>query len=266
MKVHHLNCASLCPVGSALHGIHRAVCHCLLVESDEGLILVDTGLGRADHQDPARLGPLFRFLLKTGHPHEAAIEQVRALGFDPNDVRHLVLTHLDLDHAGGLADFPKARVHVLELEQQAALARRTHMEKARYLPSHWAHGPKWETYQSPAGEPWFGFDCVRGLRGLPPEILMVPLDGHTIGHAAVAVKTADRWIVHAGDAYFHRSEVDPAYSKLPPAMGIFRWAVQTDGTRRIHNQERLRALNAAHGSELQLFCAHDPVEYDRAVG
>jgi glyoxylase-like metal-dependent hydrolase (beta-lactamase superfamily II) len=34
-----------------------------------------------------------------------AFEQVRALGFAPNDVRHVLLTHLDRDHAGGLSDF-----------------------------------------------------------------------------------------------------------------------------------------------------------------
>ena len=35
-----------------------------------------------------------------------------------------------------------------------------------------------------------GFDGVRQLEGLPPEILMVPMPGHTWGHAGVAVAAA----------------------------------------------------------------------------
>ena len=42
------------------------------------------------------------------------------LGFSPDDVRHIVLTHLDFDHAGGIEDFPNARVHVLAREREAA--------------------------------------------------------------------------------------------------------------------------------------------------
>jgi glyoxylase-like metal-dependent hydrolase (beta-lactamase superfamily II) len=44
------------------------------------------------------------------------LEQVKQLGFSPRDVRHIVLTHLDSDHAGGLENFPEAHVHVLEAE------------------------------------------------------------------------------------------------------------------------------------------------------
>ena len=36
-------------------------------------------------------------------------------------VRHILLTHLDFDHAGGLEDFPRARVHVMQAEMEAAI-------------------------------------------------------------------------------------------------------------------------------------------------
>jgi glyoxylase-like metal-dependent hydrolase (beta-lactamase superfamily II) len=51
-----------------------------------------------------------------------------------------------------------------------------------------------------------GFEAVRDLDGLPPEILLVPLAGHTWGHSAVAIDTGDGWLLHAGDAYFFRGE------------------------------------------------------------
>src|SRR5579859_6948743 len=59
--------------------------------------------------------------------------------------------------------------------------------------------------RSTLGEPWKGVPAVRQLEGLPPEILALPLSGHSRGHAAIAVDTRHKWLVHAGDAYFHRS-------------------------------------------------------------
>jgi len=100
--VHHLDCAPMNPVGGA-----PLVAHCLLVETGSSLVLVDTGLGTADVADPRRLGTFFRRAMR---PELAmahtAYHQIRALGYDPRDVQDIVLTHLDLDHAGGLADFP----------------------------------------------------------------------------------------------------------------------------------------------------------------
>jgi glyoxylase-like metal-dependent hydrolase (beta-lactamase superfamily II) len=75
-------------------------------------------------------------------PSDTAIGQVRRLGFNPRDVRHIVPTQLDLDHAGGLPDFPWADVHVFRPEYEAALHPRTLTERKRYRSVHWAHGPR----------------------------------------------------------------------------------------------------------------------------
>lgn len=53
---------------------------------------------------------------------ETAIRQVERLGYTADDVRHIILTHLDIDHSGGLSDFPAAQVHVLQAEIDAAFA------------------------------------------------------------------------------------------------------------------------------------------------
>jgi glyoxylase-like metal-dependent hydrolase (beta-lactamase superfamily II) len=71
-----------------------------------------------------------------------------------------------------------------------------------YRPKQWDEVQHWK-YYAPGGEPWFGFEAVRDLEGLPPEILLIPLAGHTRGHAGIAIKTADGWLLHAGDAYFY---------------------------------------------------------------
>ena len=112
-------------------------------------------------------------------------------------MRHVVQTHLDLDHVGGLSDFPWASVHVHDVELRAAFARRGVRGRGRYRPLMWAHQPKWETYRHVGWSPGSGFEAVRYRRGLPPEILFLPLFGHTHGHCGVAVQTTDGWLLDA---------------------------------------------------------------------
>ena len=147
-------------------------------DSTSGLVLVDTGLGTADYAAiSSRLGRAFAYgyARPSINPALAAIRQVAALGFDPRDVRHIVQTHLDLDHVGGLSDFPWAAVHVHEAELAAATARKGARARGRYRPPMWAHGPKWQTY-SEQGEPWCGFGAVRVLaEPARAEIIAIPL-------------------------------------------------------------------------------------------
>ena len=271
MRVHHLNCGTCHPVGGRLvHGEagprHQAriICHVLLLETDQGLVLVDSGIGLADVAAArARLGGQFVSIVRpTLDPEETALRQIERLSFSPRDVRHIVLTHLDLDHAGGLADFPEARVHVLAREHDAAMAP-TFRERSRYRAVQWEHGPRWSRYE-PEGEPFFGFECVRQLEGLPPEILMIPLLGHTRGHSAVAVQTSAGWLLHAGDAYFHHGEMDPE-PHCPVGLRILQSLVQVNGSLRLYNQERLRELVRSHGDEVRVVSAHDPGEWERAA-
>jgi glyoxylase-like metal-dependent hydrolase (beta-lactamase superfamily II) len=68
----------------------------------------------------------------------------------------------------------------------------------------------------------------------------VPLAGHTRGHAGVAVRTGDRWLPHAGDAYFSHTQLDPAAPHSP------------------RNEDE-----DEDEDEVTVFSAHDPVEYHR---
>src|SRR6185369_10373367 len=88
----------------------RMVCHCLLIETNDGLALVDTGIGLDDIANPPRLGPKWvRQTTPRLDPAETAARQVEALGYSRGEVRHLLLTHLDRDHAGGIPDFRTPR-------------------------------------------------------------------------------------------------------------------------------------------------------------
>ncbi|MBB4688048.1 MBL fold metallo-hydrolase [Amycolatopsis jiangsuensis] len=268
MKVHHLNCGTMRPPGGRLLDgqpgyLRRStlVAHCLLVETADSLVLVDTGFGSRGATDPRGwLGaPFVAMVGARPSAEESAVAQIRALGHDPADVRHIVMTHLDVDHAGGLVDFPDATVHVRAEERRAAGNPKSFPEKTRYRAGQFAHSPLWSTYEE-TGENWFGFDAVRPLRGLPPEILLIPLSGHTDGHAGVAIDTGDAWLLHAGDAYFFHGEVAPVQPHCPPGMRAFANVNQMDGRARRANLARLRAVARDHTDEVTVFSAHSPVE------
>lgn len=272
MRVHHLNCISSCPLGGRLMDGRTAsivrrgelCCHCLLVETADGLVLVDTGFGLRDVTNPAsRLSRFFLALLSPDFRAEmTAARQIEKLGYRTEDVRHIVLTHLDFDHAGGLDDFPNATVHMLQQERDYALAQRTWMDRQRFRPQQWSSRSRWRVYNPTHGEGWYGFECVRDIPGLPPEILMVPLPGHTFGHAGVAIRTPERWLLQAGDAYFYHMEMDWSSPWCTPGLSMYQTMLEKDRRARLVNQARLRRLRHEHGREIELFCAHDPQEFE----
>ena len=107
---------------------------------------------------------------------------------------------------------------------------------------------------------------MRGERGLPEDILLVPLPGHTLGHAGVAVRHDGRWLLQAGDAYFWHEEMDVAQPRCTPGLAFYQTMMEKDRTLRLQNQQRLRELRRDHGDEVQVLCSHDPIEYARVAG
>jgi hypothetical protein len=105
---------------------------------------------------------------------------------------------------------------------------------------------------------------VHDIPGLPAEILLVPLIGHGIGHTGVAVRESDRWLLHAGDAYFFHGEMRPDAPWCSPALRLMQTRMETARGLRLANRERLRELVRAHGDEVTVFNAHDPVQLREA--
>lgn len=270
MRIHHLSCGSFCPPGRRLvngeGGLFekaQIVCHCLAIETSNGLVLVDTGLGTEDARNPRQLGAMFGALMRPEPTVETtALAQLEALGFAAGDVRQIVTTHLDLDHSGGLPDFPEAEVHVLSAELDAALHPAL-SDRLRYIGgAHWKHEPRWVRHED-GGEQWFGFEGIRILPGIDAEVLLIPLPGHSRGHTGVAIREDEGWLLHCGDAYFDRREMATPPS-CPPMLRFFQNLTASDNRTRKSNQERLRELSAAHGDEIRLLCSHDPHELERA--
>jgi glyoxylase-like metal-dependent hydrolase (beta-lactamase superfamily II) len=274
IRVHHLNCISGCPLGGALMDGRtfslraRLACHCLLVETDRGLVLIDTGFGLRDVENPAsRLSRFFLFLMSPEFRAEmTAIRQIEQLGFDPREVTDIVLTHLDFDHAGGLDDFPNAEVHMLASERNSAVQQKTLLDRMRYRPQQWSTHRNWRVYDAGEGDTWNGFGCVRSIGSLPPQILMVPLIGHTLGHAGVAVDTGSGWLLQAGDAYFWHEEMNAERPRCTPGLRFYQWMMEKNRNARLWNQRRLRDLVRDRGEDVTVFSGHDPIEFERLAG
>jgi glyoxylase-like metal-dependent hydrolase (beta-lactamase superfamily II) len=249
--IHHINCGFLLkPPGP------RAACHCLLLEDRSGLALVDTGIGLLDVRSPAeRLGQ--QLIDMAGFQFDeadTAVRQVEKLGFRPADVKHVVLTHGDPDHTGGLADFPLAEVHVAG-EEHASIEQ----GRWRYVPVLFAHGPTWKTYlRSPRS--WFGLEARPVALGFESEVLLVPLFGHTLGHCGVAVQHDDRWLLHVGDAYYLRVELE---TDDHPVSALAAQRADDDAQRR-ESLAHIRRLHRDHGDQIDLFGYHDPDEFPQA--
>lgn len=250
MKVHHLNCGTMHTPGAPL------VCHVLLVESDDGLVLVDTGFGLQDCADPVgRVGLLRHFCRPVFSRAETAAYQIEQLGFDTAEVRHIVVTHFDFDHIGGLADFPDAHVHVTSAEARGAVHAPSWRERIRYRGGVWAHGPRLVEH-SPKGEAWRGFAAAAPLE-FDDGIVLISMPGHTRGHAAVAIDAGHRWILHAGDAFYHPGTLD-GRSKVPAVLSAQEALFAYDRRQLRHNQERLAELYQRADPDLLVVCAHDP--------
>jgi glyoxylase-like metal-dependent hydrolase (beta-lactamase superfamily II) len=98
---------------------------CLLVKTDQGPVLVDTGFGTRDYLSPTRSMRFFLNLIRASRDvEETAFHQIERLGYQPQEIRHIIQTHLHLDHAGGLPAFPHAKVHVLKAEYANVMSHR----------------------------------------------------------------------------------------------------------------------------------------------
>ena len=262
-RIHHLNCGSLCPMCAPLFGQRgltaHLVCHCLLLETDRGLVLVDTGLGLQDLSMPrARIHPLVKYFGNIQRSAaQTAIRQIEQLGFQARDVRHILLSHLDFDHAGGVSDFPHATVHVMTDEY--SVARKPSLKnQLRYRPAQFMQHQHWNFVSVQHGEAWFNFQRVQGLAEFADDILLIPLRGHTLGHMGIAIRQASGWLLYCGDAYLSQRELDAAYHH--PALALTSRIFAQNNRLRLKNLSHLQTL-AATQPNLEIICAHDPATF-----
>ena len=172
-----------------------------LIEHREGLILVDTG-ETARIAEPGyftRWHPYFRLGVREWvAPEEEIAAQLRALGFSPEDVSRVVVTHFHTDHAGGLSQFPDSEIICTKVDYDYS---RGFLGKARgLLPQHW---PPWlaPTFVELTPDPFGPFAETMSLTDTG-DVRIVPTPGHTPGHVSVVLDDGESVFFFAADASY----------------------------------------------------------------
>ncbi len=169
--------------------------NCLLIDTGEQLLLVDTGLGAASQ---GGMGILLDSLREAGHT--------------PDEIDRVIISHGHGDHINGLTDesgnliYPNARFVFWRSEwehwtDEAWLSERPEMaaQAARkHLP------PLKDHLQLVDSES----DIVPGVRALPTP-------GHTPGHLSLLISSGGEHLIYVGDAFLHPLHVEhPEWSAV----------------------------------------------------
>jgi glyoxylase-like metal-dependent hydrolase (beta-lactamase superfamily II) len=171
-----------------------------VIEGSEGIIVVDTGQGAHLLESGRSLHPYLRWEVAFRVEREQEIgPQLRALGIGIRDVKRLVLTHLHMDHDGGLAHFPNIEILVAPGELQIASGLAGRMRG--YLPHRW---PSWfdPVPLHLAPESFGPFALSRRLTEAG-DVVAVATPGHTAHHISVVALDGDTAYFLAGDTSYN---------------------------------------------------------------
>jgi glyoxylase-like metal-dependent hydrolase (beta-lactamase superfamily II) len=244
--LYSLNCAQLNPPIPAI----QAATYCLVLDTQQGLALVDCGYSTQDFRNPPVIVRLFTWLMRTSrNPQTCTLNQLATHGINPSMVQHIILTHMHIDHAGGIADFPWATVHVHCQEYEAARHHRGRVGIG-YVRKQWQQHQHWAFYENPDCE-WFGWPAIT----LPftPTILLIPTPGHTPGHCMVAIKQqSNRWLLQTGSAAFPFYLPAEQYPVHPPVW-LQRWGMGG-------YVQRLKKLWIEHRDQITFTSGHEFVK------
>jgi glyoxylase-like metal-dependent hydrolase (beta-lactamase superfamily II) len=171
--------------------------HAFAVDHPDGICLFDTG--QTARASRGGYHPRWHPYLRLAR-FELAPEDEVASQLDPLTVRWVVISHLHTDHVGGLSAFAHADVLVSRVEWERAAGMPGRLRG--YLPQHWPAGltPRLVDFSGPAAGPFAASHDVAG----DGRLLVVPLPGHTPGHAGLLV---DGETLLAGDASWPSDEL-----------------------------------------------------------
>jgi len=195
----------------------------LLEHPEQGAILFDTGyhtrFQAATRHLPFRLYRLLTPVRITAS--ENASVQLEARGILPTDVRHVILSHFDGDHIGGLRDFPVARI-VASVEAWRAVAAKTGLEafRVRLMPDLLPEDIAWRlhlvrAFDGPSVGP---FRATHDLFG-DGTVRLVRLPGHAPGQVGALVSAEDgKTYLLAGDGCWTRRDLERGAGPLHPRL------------------------------------------------
>jgi N-acyl homoserine lactone hydrolase len=175
----------------------------LVEHPSAGLILIDTGFHAAAAVDSQQaLGRLGGLLFKEMRMDagQAVPAQLRELGFDPGDVKTILLTHLHSDHASGISQFPDATFLVSSREWEAAAEGKP---TEGYLRRQFDHAFDYRLldFESDQADSFATFGRSLDVLG-DGSVRLVFTPGHTAGHYSVILRCEGRDVLVVGDAAY----------------------------------------------------------------
>ncbi len=217
---------------------------CLLVETRDELVLVETGLGNKENEKFLDIYGVENTATPGSGSADRLQEAVRRAGFSPDEVTVVVNTHLHFDHAGGNTyrdaegqvrlSFPNARYHVQRREWEWA-HRTNERTAASYLPDNYEPVER-------AGR----FDFVEGAVEIVPGIETSPTPGHCPGHQSVLVRSG-------GETACYLADVVPTFAHLP-----LPWIMGYDVEPLVTLESKRALLRTAVEERWLLVSTHDP--------
>ncbi|GAA0277240.1 N-acyl homoserine lactonase family protein [Halobacterium noricense] len=223
---------------------YASPCPCYLVDHPEGTVLVDTGVDPAMVADPEHYG---NYGAPQAADHTADIETnagrrasalLTDVGYSPEDVDVVVLTHLHLDHAGDVKSFADAEIVVQQAELEYAWWPADPFQRDLYLEGDFGvlRSPEFDVTPVEGRYDVFGDGAIE----------CVPTPGHTAGHQSVKVDLENEGtVVLGGDVAF----LETAYEA--DRQPSFAWDTETA----IATARRLR--NDAQRWDADVYLAHD---------
>ncbi|HMK53358.1 MAG TPA: N-acyl homoserine lactonase family protein [Methanobacteriaceae archaeon] len=189
--------------------------HSYLIEHPkEGLILVDTGINRFqanEHKEYYKQSRALSFVLGEDEyilsQEQELPAQIERLGYQCEDVKTIIMTHLHEDHVGGLRYFPNARVIVAQKEYDLV---KNHVKLFLVVPLIYEPSVdmvrNWDPINYTSG-PFHNFSKSQDVFG-DGSIIMLPTPGHDPGHSCVLVQMDGYELLILGDIIYTFRHLD----------------------------------------------------------